>query len=260
MFLLLIIVSITWLAVFAFNFFLLLLFLLISILAFYFQICRLMSAFSAFIYYHIHPFSSLTFFFLYMYFPVSSQSIELYPQLSWHVNHLSDNFHICVLFFVIHCYFSLLIIFIFYPSNPFFFDDLYIHPLFCLSTFISPFWVLSHFHVYPFLYLPHIHYTSIINLSLTSPHFLCSLFPIFHPQFLPLNSSHLSIITFTPILSHLSILISTPFLFSIFPFFHLFNFFCTALFSHLNNNWPGITAKEMCKVEEFYIHILIIIK
>ena len=105
------------------------------------------------------------------------------------------------------------------------------------STFLSKHFYISFLSTLTFSCLPlfvfatyscvtisiFIHFNfSIINLSQTSPHFLCSLFPIFYPEFLLLNSSHLSRITFTFILSHLSILMFTPFLFSIFSFIQFF--------------------------------------
>ena len=65
---------------------------------------------------------------------------------------------------------------------------------------------------------------------------------------------HLHIYTFTSIHSHL-------YSFFYLPFFHLFNFSCTALsnpliFSPSSNDWSGITMEEICK-EEFYIHTYI---
>ena len=47
------------------------------------------------IYFQIHTFSSLTL--IYFFCTCISQSIGLYPLFSWHVHHLSDNFHICVI-------------------------------------------------------------------------------------------------------------------------------------------------------------------
>ena len=122
---------------------------------------------------------------------------------------------------------------------------------FCISQiFMFDLFILNFASIEYFLFFV---YISIINLSLTSPHFLycpfLSQYPcflnIFHPQILPLNSF---IITFISIHSHVY-----PFVY--FPFLCLFFFFCAALsnfliFSPLNNNWSGKTTEEICK-EEF---------
>ena len=110
-----------WLTVFTFNFFSLLLFLFISILAFY---CRIISAF---IYFHI------------IYFPVDHHyclfSVILFSTFIYLQTHP-----------------GLVPIFIFtiLSSSPFLPSIIFI--------FIS--WVLSHFHVYLFLYFQHISHKS----------------------------------------------------------------------------------------------------
>ena len=133
--------SITWLTVFTFKFyyfssFSFLLFIADSCLLFQPLFIFTSSIFSYLLSFQIHPFSFLTFFFFFCI--CISQSTGLYPLLSCYVHHLTDNFHICALFF---CLNILLYYFNLFPISTF--NHLHISFLStftfsCLPLFVFP--------------------------------------------------------------------------------------------------------------------------